>query len=566
MPEINLDFTVETSNVNIVAESNPIVITPTDIALNVIAGGVAIPGGNPGELQYNIGGALGGVANTNYNGTNLYLGDVTDIQIGGGINGYFLQTDGSNNLTWAAAGGGGNGSPGGSNTQIQYNDNGVFGGNTQFTFNEVTGNVTVPGRVLAANLTANSNVNAVNGTFTGNLTGGSINGNTLQISGTILGNVITSNGNVVGNNLVSNNSIFANSNITANGNITASGNISANNATFNDLTLNSSNIHLGALSGGGVGGLSVAIGYEAARNQTSGSGIAIGQASGKNANGSYIIAIGSESGRDQQGDHSIAIGGAAGYLGQGNDCIAIGWYAGTNTVAANNTIVISATGNGLSGNAYSNAFYVKPIRNANNLSNILFYNSTSGEITHGEITVNNANNANFANYAGNVTIANQPNITNVGTLTSLTVSGNANFSANINSNGTLYTKPIQEKISVITTPTTGTYTYDLIDQVVVYNTTQATGNMSLNFRGNSTITANAFIGNSNSIVATYLMTTGGNAYGVVSLQIDGSSKTINWAGNAAPNTSTFTTISYTFTIIKTAANTYTVLGSGTRYG
>ena len=52
-----------------------------------------------------------------------------------GTNGYYLQTDGLGNTTWAAGGGGGGGSPGGSTTQIQYNNAGSFGGSPGFTFN-----------------------------------------------------------------------------------------------------------------------------------------------------------------------------------------------------------------------------------------------------------------------------------------------------------------------------------------------------------------------------------------------------------------------------------------------
>ena len=55
-----------------------------------------------------------------------------------GTNGYYLQTDGLGNTTWAAGGGGGGGSPGGSTTQIQYNNAGAFGGSPAFTFNGTT--------------------------------------------------------------------------------------------------------------------------------------------------------------------------------------------------------------------------------------------------------------------------------------------------------------------------------------------------------------------------------------------------------------------------------------------
>jgi hypothetical protein len=77
------------------------------------------------------------------------LGDVSNIHIEGGNNGYVLQTDGAGNLSWTAGGGGGNGVPGGSNTQIQYNDTGVFGGSAFLTFNENTNTFQVAGNLIA---------------------------------------------------------------------------------------------------------------------------------------------------------------------------------------------------------------------------------------------------------------------------------------------------------------------------------------------------------------------------------------------------------------------------------
>lgn len=81
--------------------------------------------------------------------SNINLGDLSNIHISGGTNGYVLSTDGAGNLLWTAGGGGGNGSPGGSNTQVQYNDSGTFGGSAFFTFNEVTNTVNVAGNLIA---------------------------------------------------------------------------------------------------------------------------------------------------------------------------------------------------------------------------------------------------------------------------------------------------------------------------------------------------------------------------------------------------------------------------------
>jgi hypothetical protein len=81
---------------------------------------------------------------------NVNLGNIANIHIPGGTNGYVLSTDGLGNLSWKNAGGGnGGGTPGGSNTQIQYNDAGTFAGSPFLTFNQVTKEVNVAGNLIA---------------------------------------------------------------------------------------------------------------------------------------------------------------------------------------------------------------------------------------------------------------------------------------------------------------------------------------------------------------------------------------------------------------------------------
>jgi len=101
--------------------------------------------GSNTQLQFNNRGSFAGIPNVTWNGNILNLGPVANISIGGGLNGYFLQTDGAGNLTWSAAGsnGGGNGNPGGANTQVQFNDEGTFGGDSGFTYDKNTNILTV---------------------------------------------------------------------------------------------------------------------------------------------------------------------------------------------------------------------------------------------------------------------------------------------------------------------------------------------------------------------------------------------------------------------------------------
>jgi len=130
-----------------------------------------IPGSNT-QLLFNNNVCIGASANLTFNSNTNFLttqnlnilgttslGDVANVSILGGLNGYVLQTDGLGTLTWTAptGGGGGNGSPGGSNTQVQFNNAGTFAGDAGFTYDQNT------------NILSVFQANAV--TFVGNLTG-----------------------------------------------------------------------------------------------------------------------------------------------------------------------------------------------------------------------------------------------------------------------------------------------------------------------------------------------------------------------------------------------------------
>lgn len=88
------------------------------------------------------------------------LGNLGNVTITGGTNGYVLSTDGAGNLSWTAQTGGSNGTPGGANTQIQFNDDGNFAGNANFTFNKASGILSVP-TILVTNSSNLGNVSTV---------------------------------------------------------------------------------------------------------------------------------------------------------------------------------------------------------------------------------------------------------------------------------------------------------------------------------------------------------------------------------------------------------------------
>ena len=73
------------------------------------------------------------------------LGNVGNITITGGSSGYILSTNGSGNLSWVAQ----SSTPGGSNTQVQFNDSGSLGGVANLTYNKVTDVLSVTGEIIA---------------------------------------------------------------------------------------------------------------------------------------------------------------------------------------------------------------------------------------------------------------------------------------------------------------------------------------------------------------------------------------------------------------------------------
>ena len=135
------------------------------------------------DVNDNGNGGGGGGTATALNAT------IANVIISGGTSGYYLQTDGAGVLSWAAGGGGGNGSPGGVNTQIQFNDEGLFGGNTGFTFNKTTGVFSAPSIVVTGNITPSANVTYSLGNNTNRFSDLYLAGNTINLgSATISAN------------------------------------------------------------------------------------------------------------------------------------------------------------------------------------------------------------------------------------------------------------------------------------------------------------------------------------------------------------------------------------------
>jgi len=128
------------------------------------------------------------------------------------------------------------------------------------------------------------------------------------------------------------------------------------------------------------------------------------------------------------------------------------------------------------------------------------------------------------------------------------------------------TPNIAEVNTVSATAATGTINYDVTTQSVLYYTSNASGNWTVNFRGSSGTSLNTVMQTGESISATFLVTQGATAYYNSAVTIDGSSVTPKWQGGTAPTSGNASSIdSYTYVIIKTGSAAFTVLAAQTKF-
>jgi hypothetical protein len=123
-----------------------------------------------------------------------------------------------------------------------------------------------------------------------------------------------------------------------------------------------------------------------------------------------------------------------------------------------------------------------------------------------------------------------------------------------------------ETVTVSATAATGTVNVDLSTSAVKYYTSNATADWTFNFRGDGSTTLNSLLANGQSATVAFLVTNGSTAYKPTIFQVDGSTVTPKWLNGSAPSFGNASSIdSYTFTIIKTASATFTVLGSQAKF-
>ena len=378
------------------------------------------------------------------------LGAASNVKITGGSTGYVLSTDGLGNLSWINNDAG----AAGSNTQIQFNTNGTLTGDANLTFDTTTDTLTTK------NITLES---------TGNLSGGNL------VSANFITGTITTSAqpNITSVGLLTSLSIGPNSGLTMTG---TSGYVRANSIqgtdgvaaiypAYNGVTGAvgvTSNLTVGIGSAGNITANGNVTANYFIGNGSSLTNISASNVNGTVANANYAAYAGNVVNASQPNITSLGTLSTVSVTGNAT----VGGVKTDNYYYANGQPLDFSQPSGLTGyiqfndngNFGGSANLVWDIAN-----NTLIANKFSGNGS--QLTNLNASNISgqVANalVSGTVYTAAQPNITSLGTLTGLSVSGTTTLTGNVTIDGTLANLSVgnlsvQDNVIDLSAETTGT--------------------------------------------------------------------------------------------------------------
>ena len=191
----------------------------------------------------------------------------------------------------------------------------------------------------------------------------------------------------------------------------------------------------------------------------------------------------------------------------------------------------------------------------------LTYTVTDGDISAVTAGTGLSGGGNSGGVTLSVDTATVATLTDTQTFTNKTLTGPAI------TGGTLINtviKGLEEDVNVVASAATGTINFDVETASIWYYTSNATANHTLNFRYNSSTSLDSAMATGDAITLVWLNTNGATPYYPNTINIDGSSVTPRVpAAISAGNASSID--AYSFTIIKTASATFTVLETQTKF-
>lgn len=168
--------------------------------------------------------------------------------------------------------------------------------------------------------------------------------------------------------------------------------------------------------------------------------------------------------------------------------------------------------------------------------------------------------------SGTSTLTNKTIAFGSNTLTDVASTNTAQTLTNKVLDTTLLSANNQEKATVSATAATGTINFDASTQQVLYYTTNASGNFTVNIRGDGSNTLDSLMDVGDSITMAFLVKNGGTAYYNNAVQVDGSAVTPMWQGGAAPAEGNADSVDvYSYVVVKTGSATFSVFASQTQF-
>ena len=158
-----------------------------------------------------------------------------------------------------------------------------------------------------------------------------------------------------------------------------------------------------------------------------------------------------------------------------------------------------------------------------------------------------------------------PEVAAVGTDTNIDFNLTPKGIGRVTLNGNGRVDGLAEKATV-----TGSFDSDInVDtntQGVILYTADATANFTVNLRGDASNSLDASMDTGESLTVAVISKQGGTAYYNTTVQVDGVTVTPEWQGGSAPSSGNTNSLDvYTYTAIKTASSTFTVLAGQTQF-
>jgi len=158
-----------------------------------------------------------------------------------------------------------------------------------------------------------------------------------------------------------------------------------------------------------------------------------------------------------------------------------------------------------------------------------------------------------------------PDVAAVGTDTNIDLNLTPKGIGRVTLNGNGRVDGLTEKATV-----TGSFDSDInVDtntQGVILYTADATANFTVNLRGDASNSLDASMDTGESLTVAVISKQGGTAYYNTTVQVDGVTVTPEWQGGSAPSSGNTNSLDvYTYTAIKTASSTFTVLAGQTQF-